>query len=229
MFMEEYEMIEIDKNEVSRRADDLGKWIWILFWLFVPSTIAGIFTIDSIAEIAPPLYLFGEIINIICVIVYGVVLLKMSTENEHYRTAGICCIISGVVDTIVSIVSGGNEDSVGALIISIPLIIVGLVGEYNEYVGHEEEVRNINEEMADRWERLWKWYIGMIIATFCAPFIVAFLPFIGLIVLLVAALGAIIVSIMKLVYLYETAKLFRNYGKYKPIEEESLDEYRFNL
>lgn len=220
-------MVEIDKNEIKKRVDFLEKWIWLLFWLFVPSTIAGLFTIDSVAEMAPLLYLFGEFLSLVCIIAYGVILLKMSTENDNYRTAGFCCIISSVVNVVVSLAFGGNE--VAALIITLPLAIVALVGEYNEYMGHAEEARNINAEMADKWEKLWKWYIIMIVATVCSPFIVIVLDFIGLIILLVAALGTIVVSIMKLVYLYQTAKLFSNYGNYKPVEEESLDEYRFNL
>ena len=41
--------------------------------------------------------------------------------------------------------------------------------------------------------------------------IIVIIPILGLLVTLAAAIGLIVVSILKLVYLYRTAKLFRDY------------------
>lgn len=93
----------------------------------------------------------------------------------------------------------------------IPAMIVSLVGEYNEYSAHAEVVGDVAPVLSDKWTGLWKWYIGMTLGLLGSILLMLIIPILGLLVALVTAIGTIVVSILKLVYLYRTAKVFREY------------------
>lgn len=56
-----------------------------------------------------------------------------------------------------------------------------------------------------------EWYIGMTLGLLGSILLMLIIPILGLLVALVTAIGTIVVSILKLVYLYRTAKVFREY------------------
>ena len=60
--------------EVIRGAQLLGKGIWILFWLFIPSALAEILSNETLIEWMPGLYLPGIILQIVCLFIYNFVL-----------------------------------------------------------------------------------------------------------------------------------------------------------
>lgn len=197
-------------EEMAKRAEILGKWLWILFWLFVPSMIAGFMSNESVLPISPQIYMAGKGIRAVCSLVYGGILLKLATVEERYRTAGICIFVSAAVSVLVIAISAAA--SILGLIISISGLIVALVGEYNEFQGHSNVLADVDDERSAKWTSLWKWYIGCILAMPCGLVVLTMIPLLGLILICCAGIGVIIVSIMKLVYLYQTAKVFREYS-----------------
>ena len=44
------------KERLTRRAKILGKWLWLLFWLVIPSTVAGVLTNEAVVERIPSFY-----------------------------------------------------------------------------------------------------------------------------------------------------------------------------
>ena len=90
-------------------------------------------------------------------------------------------------------------------------LVVALVGEYNEYVAHSAVLSGVDNELSQKWEVLWKWYIGLLLGTFGCLFVALILPILGAIAALGCSVGSIVVGILKLVYLYRTAKEFREY------------------
>ena len=168
-------------------------------------------TEEHIVGWIPALFLPGQILNLLCLAAYGIVLLKISPENERYRTAGICSIVSGGVGTLVELLSGGSEASAWTLVFILPVAIVSLVGTYHEYTGHSEVLSDIDANLSEKWEKLWKWFLWSLLGMLGSVLVMLIAPILGLIVFLVAAVGTIIVSILTLVYLYRTAKVFREY------------------
>lgn len=45
------------QKKIADKADFLGKWLWILFWLIIPSIISSIMTEENVAERFPALNL----------------------------------------------------------------------------------------------------------------------------------------------------------------------------
>lgn len=202
---------ETRKAAIARRAPILGKWLWLLFWIIVPSTIGSILSNDTVAAYLPGLSLPGQILNGVCSLAYGLILLKAASEEDRYRTAGICVLIAGGVITLVAILSGGNAPT-WTLLVTIPAAIAALMGEYNEYMGHSAVLAGVDNELAEKWKLLWKWYIGFFFGLFGCLLLLVIIPALGLLGLLAAAVGVLVVSVLKLIYLYRTAKCFREYS-----------------
>ena len=204
---------EMRKAAIAKRAPVLGKWLWIIFWLIIPSTIGSIMANDTTAKILPGLFVPGQIINAVCSLTYGVILFKLRSEEDRYRTAGICALIAGGVSAVVALITGTGEEAAWTLLLTLPAAIVAMVGEYNEYMGHSAVLSDVDHELAEKWEVLWKWYIGLLLGMLGSLLIMLIVPVLGAIVIIGAAIGTVIVSILKLVYLYRTAKIFRAYSE----------------
>ena len=92
--------MEADKQRKAmlvKRSEVMGKWLWIHFWLAVPSVIASLLGSDLFADSAPSLYLTGNILGFLCSLAYGLILLKLRGEYDGYRIAGICTLIACVL------------------------------------------------------------------------------------------------------------------------------------
>lgn len=198
------------RAEIAQKAPFLGKWLWLLFLLVIPSVLASFMTNDNIVSWIPALFLPGQILNILSTVAYGLILLKLSTENEHYKTAGFCGLAAAAVSAVVALISGGGE-ATWTFMLTLPAAVVGLVGEYHEYMGHSEILNGVDFAMSEKWGNLWKWYIGSFVAMFTSVVVVIIAQILGLLVMLAATITLLVVSLLKLVYLYQTAKLFRAY------------------
>ena len=195
------------KSLVAQRAEVLGKWLWILFWLVVPSIVGGLMANDFTKDSVPLIYGDGELIQFACSIAYGCILLKLTSEDDRYMKAGLCALAGSFGGALTSTL-GGNAGL--TLLVSVPLLAVGWYGTYNEYMAHSAVVMDVDFELAQKWENLWKWEIGLNIGLLCST-ILLLIPLLGALVVFGVAIGIIVVSILKLVYLYQTAKAFREY------------------
>lgn len=199
------------KEAIAQRAPLLGKWLWILFWLIVPATVAGILGNNSMAKIAPGVYVAGRMLGAVCTAAYGVILLKLAFAEDRYRTSGICALIAAGANLLMALMSGASVPA-WSLLISLPTAVVALVGEYNEYQAHSIILTDVDNRLAGKWSVLWKWYVGFLIGMFGCILLIVIVPVLGLIALIAVAIGTVVVSVLKLVYLYRTAKLFRSWS-----------------
>ena len=214
--MPDYRIRKIESEKmrraaIAKRAPVLGKWLWIIFWLVIPSSIGSIMSHETTAKILPGLFMPGQIINAICSLTYGAILLKLGSEEDRYRTAGICALIAGVSSALAAMINGGSDGATWILIFTIPAAIVAIVGEYNEYMAHSAVLSGVDNELSEKWEVLWKWYIGLFLGMLGCIIVMLIIPILGAIAILGCAIGTVVVSILKLVYLYRTAKIFREY------------------
>ncbi|MBR6359180.1 MAG: DUF3795 domain-containing protein [Lachnospiraceae bacterium] len=211
---ERYKKLEEEQkqNEIySGRAAVLGKWLTILFWLVVPSLIGGILSNDNISGMPPVLYNFGSILKAVTGIAYGLILLKVSSEEAGYRTAGICTLISAAAGFAALVIIWGAKVPTWSLLFSIPSLIIAIFAEYKEYSAHAAVLMGIDFDLSAKWDTLWKWYAGFGIAIMAGMTLAFLQSVLGLLIVTVSSLGFLVVGILKLVYLYLTAKTFREY------------------
>lgn len=208
--------------KLAEKAPFLGKWLWILFWLVIPQSLASLLDSDLFAG-QPVLNSLGQIIKLIYFLGCGLVLLKLSSQIARYRTAGICFLVGFIINVVFSIIpvpAAGSALAVWGSLIIVAGGIFLMVGEYHEYMGHSELLEGVDWELSDKWRKLWKWYIGCFIALLSSIVVVTFSPFLGLLVTLAAIIVLLVIMIVKLVYLYRTAMIFRNWDTEPPLQAE---------
>lgn len=200
--------IELQKEQeiIARRAPFLGKWLWILFWLVVPSEISGIMTMDKVVEAFPLLRVPGLVLGITCSLVYSLILLRISSEHESYRLAGSIGIGSTLLEVFMLVLG-----STGGLVFLISLIkiVVGFLMTYHEYKAHGESVYPVDAELSECWEKLWKWKIYSIAGLAGSVFLTIISRFLGVVLLFASIIFVLVISVFKLIYLYQTAQAFR--------------------
>ena len=184
-----------------------GKWYQSLFWLLIVCTVAR--TISN-GEGDGRLYTLLWFVNILATVVYGAVLLKMEHFSAHFRMAGFCKAASAVVGVLSSAVSYFLD---GSLLVTLIILVViasaavDIAGEYQEFAGHAEFVHDRDVILSEKWLRLRQWYVGMLAGfaggTVCSALL--FLP--GVIAMLACGIGLVVVSILKIVYVYRMAGL----------------------
>ncbi len=195
------------KAAIAKRAPVLGKWLWLIFWLIILSIPVTLLTNGSIVGVDTPIAIAGHIMSAAMSIAIGVAFWKMTAEEERYRRAGICVTIAAVINLVLELVPDIGEGIF--LLASILVTIVGLVWEYNEYKAHAAVLTGADNALSEKWETLWKWYIGLLCGMFGSLLVMLVIPVLGALAILAATIGGLVVSILKLVYLYRTANTFR--------------------
>ena len=202
------------RARTAKAAPALGRWLWVIFWLVIPATIAGLMTNETLVRYVPSLLFPGQLINLICLAVYGVALLQLAKIEDRYKKAAVCLFVRCCVALAMIFATGTtNPDQPPSwtLLLTIPAAILALVGEYHEFMGHSTVLAGEDNELSDKWETLWKWNIGLSLGLFGCIVVVLIFPVLGVLAMLGAAIGLLVVGILKLVYLHRTARFFREY------------------
>lgn len=203
------------REGVRRKAPYMHKWLMILFWLMIASGIADLFSAEEMEQLMPEVYGVASIVSLICGIIYVVVLFKLSNEEALYRKSAYYLLGSVVLSLVGLVIAMFNMENIGVLLITMVVLIgalvVAFVSEYYEYHAHANVVRDADSEMAHNWEQLWKYYVRLLLGLLGCIVLAFLIPMIAGLIMIVLAIGVLIVSIMKYVYVYQTAKIFKSY------------------
>lgn len=198
------------ESEKKEHAEILGKWLWILFWLIIPSAIAGILSNENLFGKESGVYIFGTLLSMVVGILYGMILLPMRGVEEKYRIAGIFSILAAVLSMGLDVIQ--VESPLMVLVIGLPTLILGLVAKYYEFHSHGAVLREFDLEFSQKWLTLWKWYCVVIVGMIVSTLFVFVSILLAAIFILVFTIAVAVISIVQLVYLYKMAKLFRQYA-----------------
>ena len=199
----------LTKEKIKKHAPTLSKWLWVLFWLVIAITVADVLCQDFVESWLPWLHLTGEVLKIACYLVYGWVLLRLSSVTEYYRTAGVCQIAASLVQ-VVKIVLPDYSGLI--LVLSLLTITIGLTSRYNEFMGHGSALEGIADDLSSVWKDLWKGYIGLYIAVFLSAIFSGLGGLLLLLVLFLSLVGILGLGIYETVLLYRTAQLFKDFS-----------------
>lgn len=188
-------------EENARRIPFFRKWLAGLFWV----SIAWI--VMTVVALIPSIRVPVAVAQSLCLGAYCLILLKLSSEEREYRVAGVCVFISVCFLLIVSFAIT-DPAPVVSLLLDIPMLIVSLIQQYSELVGHESVVAGSEEKLAQRWATLRKRLISMYAVTFGSILVAVIAPGLALIAMLVGAIGVLVVRIGVLICLHSTAKWF---------------------
>lgn len=204
----EAEAKEETESAKREKAKVLGKWLWILFWLFIPSIIGDLMCNESIGGINYKIYIIGFIITNVVTVIYCLILLKLRKTEEKYGRAAICMII-GVALAVIALAIA--EDHVALLVLmALVAAVAGLVGEYYLFYAHAAVLEDFDLEFSEKWKKLWKWEL-ICLGGVIAGILLFFLGMIAALLIIASGIGVFVISIVQLVYLYRMAELFWEY------------------
>lgn len=189
------------QQELKRKGTCMAKWVWVLFWLFIPSNIATVMT-----NWIPALETAGYILSFICTAVYGGILWKLSSEEKGYRTAGELYLVAAVLS--LATIAASYVHVFLIIMLSVVNVVVAMFGYYYEFNAHADVLEGLDNELSEQWRKLWKWMLGATIAMVVG--LVFTVIVIGALVALAAAVAVLVIGILKLVYLYRTAQAFQD-------------------
>lgn len=197
---------------VKERARVFGKWLWLYFWVSIISIVPGI--IAAVEEMSETGTIIGTVIGW-CFsggLVY--VMFRLGRVQDRLK---ICAGLNAILVAAQIILYFVGSEMVSNLW-SIPSAILGMVVSYQLMHGCGDALVGVDNEQANKWYKLWKWYIGLLIAglvvlpavimvSVVVENIAAAFALIGIV--LVWAVMLIVQAVREYVYIYRTAKIFR--------------------
>lgn len=204
---------EVRKREaLAKNAPLLGQWLWLWFWLQIVGILFAFMSNETVVGVFPVLYWPGQIFNLLISAGIAYSLFQLAEAEPRYRTAAICGIV-GVVSGLVTmaVTRGSGEAPTWTMLYTIPAMVIGLVGDYNQYQANAAVLRDADPALSEKWLKLWNWYIGMTLGLFACLLVLMLIPGLGLFLFIADLIGLVVVGIVELVYLYRTANLFREF------------------
>ncbi len=195
-----------EKAKLKKNSAILGKWLWLMFWLIVPNAVGSFLELEFFGK---AVNIVGIVISAVSLLLYGLFMLKLREVNDDYKSAALYTVVAAVINGIYSIIGGFTDIGSFSLLFSIPSAVIGLMGAHKEYSSHAEVLYRVDAELSEKWRKLWQMYMISIAATIGGAVLVLF-GVIGLLITLAGVVLVLIVSIKQLIYLYNTAKLFKS-------------------
>lgn len=197
------------KARIERNIKLLGSWLWVLFWLVIATSVVRVVFNDSLTAENPSIKTGVDIFNLVSGIAYSLILLRLAPVSDHYRYSGI----AGFVCAGISFASTFITASGAALIVTLIASVFGFIREFQEYMGHGHATQEVDPDMTNKWCKLWYWYFGSLCAV-CIGSVLAFMGSgLGVLAVLLGTATTAVASIIKIIYLYSTASLFKNYAE----------------
>ena len=126
---------------------------------------------------------------IFCNLFCGFILLKLSTEYDFYKIAGVTYIFSTLINAWLNFVNGGSLEfgvtdgfAFGSFALSFIGIVCNIIIIFYETNGHADIVGRYDYELSSKWDKLRTWYIisycvagASVAIVFIFPLIIFFL------------------------------------------------------
>ncbi|WP_325214307.1 DUF3795 domain-containing protein [Oscillibacter sp.] len=199
---------EAKQRRLAETAPLMAKWTWLMFWLVVPSELAGLLTVDFVAQAFPAAEAVGTALRFLCGLAYALFLWKLTPVLRSYRTAALCQLVVVLMYMFLPVIPEGSGLF---FLLGVPSLLLSLYGDYVEFFAHAQAVEPLDAELAANWRKLWKLLLISIGSLFLFLLSLFMGPFVAMFVGLAALALAIYYAVMRMVYLWRTAKRFREW------------------
>ena len=193
--------------ELQRRAPILGKWLTVLFWLFILTEAVALLELPFLLERFPGLAIFCGILDFGIMLACGLVLLRLSLVESGYKWAGILFLAVGVLHGLQVLL---EQTSAGPVLL-IAATVLALLMKYQELHAHADAVSSVDRALSEHFLSLWKWYIWCTAATIGGVLVALVAPVLGSLLAISGGIGTLVVGIRKLISLWQAAALFRQF------------------
>lgn len=79
-------------SRITKRALEMGNWLWILFWLLITSLICSLVTNVGLFPIFPVLQWLIAVISLGIYLAHGLILIRLGRVSRHYKISGWCSL-----------------------------------------------------------------------------------------------------------------------------------------
>lgn len=198
------------KNTIfsAERNEFLGRWLWILFLLFIPGMIAGVMDSEAVSSAVPSLGVAGKVLNFICTAVSAMVMMILSRESECYKNAAMATVLSAAASLSLLVTEQVMGEDM-TMLMTVVIVIVLLYGTNQEFMGHADVTRRNFHELSLNWEKLWKWTFGSYAVMIGGSLLIFVSVEFAVILVMLSAIAMVAVGIWKIMLLYKTAQAFR--------------------
>ena len=203
---------------LRRQHKNVGKWLWIYFWMLIPTFIAAFLTNNSVVQVLPGLKFPGEILSILVSVAQCVLLFLLAKEEKNYGYAAwamVPVVVISVPDVIYHAGYFKTSPSLTRILAIMSLLAAAstAVMSYFECKANRNVLTDVDARLSEKWRKLWGQYRIAWILLFASGALVLIritaVKVLGGMVLVAANIGMIVVGIQRLIYLYKTAELFR--------------------
>lgn len=198
---EEQRFLEVFRRQVPF----FGKWLWLLFWLIIANIIANFLSLQ-IFQPVPMIFYTGKVMHIAFQIAYVLIMFVLAKENPRFKNAGTCILIASGISLLQSVVN--------VLVLQLIILLFGtvasLIGTYDEFTGYSEILERYHDSLSEKWSILWKVYLWDHVAMIGSLILLLIFPVLAAFILLISTIGLLVITILKYVFLYQSAKYFRN-------------------
>lgn len=226
LFEEDEVMKKKIAEEKAKNIGLLGRWVTVMFWFQIVAIVADILSGDAMKGFVPMIYYFGVLLGYGIMIANSVVLIRLKSVEDWFGKAGVCYLVSGVGGVLAALLRLSKAEALATLLM-ILFMILQIRGNYDECTGYEVVLRDVDFALSGKWALQWKLEMacilgvigGAVVYGIGAVLTVGFIMLLGNLVMLLSAIGAFVLGILRLIYLYRTAEVFRNYKQENVIFE----------
>lgn len=198
-----------DSARMEKTMDQIGptvaKTFRLIFWLEVLMLVR--IGMLELYVWFPGLDVWGLMLQFGTTLACGIVLIRLGAVFRRFRTAGVFMLISGVSIFLANILMGILP--LLAALLLLEGMVLSFLGEYQELTGYAQVMDAVDAARADAWRGLWKWFLIVHIVLYVSELSVVFLPYLGSAFYVLAGLGQLAVTVLKLIYLRRSAEYFR--------------------
>ena len=178
----------------NEKARELSRKLNVLFWVGVIIAVVDLIKSDSL-------------VSAVCGIIYAVLLIMMGRLNGFYKKSGVIVFISMGVTVIWLVVTTAALFTYGigamgiymAILVTIVIAVLTIYGTYCEIKGHSAM-------------NIWKWLLAGYICVGIGMVMLFIVPALGTIASLIGGIIMFVIGIVKIVYIYKTMAVFRDYS-----------------
>ena len=193
----------------QENAKIMVKWCRPLFLILLISEILGL--IDSLFESIPTVSLILSGFSILFCLAKALCLFRMRPAASRYEKAALFTLLNAVFACVSAALLWSTLGSMLITLIGIPGAVISYIAVYQTYTAHSDAVTDADGELAEKWEKLWKWTIYALAGIFLSVPVSAILGILGVLLMLASMIAMIVCVVWELIYLHRMIESFRWY------------------
>lgn len=186
----------------------LVKWLRPLFWLMLFSEIFSLIA-NNILMNFPFITLA---VSSALILLRGLLMLQLRGVSDKYRLAGLL-LLAPIPLNLLAETARIQEMEVVTIPVGVISSLISFAAVYYEYNAHSDVLAGADNELSEKWSRLWKVTVGSLAAVLVSPVIMKLILLAGVIIMCAGAVAMLIAYVLYFINLWKTIEVFRYYAE----------------